>query len=141
MKSSSLVVVAVAGAALAKPHVHQHQKRDRVVVYKNVVEQACRLSGAGGTVLRNLAYADCRAGLENGTYKAMGTGQFPFRGASTLITKTIIEVRFSRSTTVNGPMVDSLDPCAYHLFTLPIRADLTRRNRLQLQHQSKKARR
>jgi hypothetical protein len=61
-------------------------------VYKNVVEQACRLAGTGGTVLRNLAYADCRAGLANGTYKALGGGQFPFRAASTLITKTIIEV-------------------------------------------------
>jgi hypothetical protein len=102
MKSSSVLVVAVAGAALAKPHVHQHQKRDRVVVYKNVVEQACRLSGAGGAVLRNLAYSDCRAGLENGTYKAMGTGQFPFRGASTLITKTIIEVCFFYTTQSTG---------------------------------------
>jgi hypothetical protein len=103
---STLLVVAVVGSALAKPQVHQHQKRDRVVVYKNVVEQACRLSGSGGSVARNLAYADCRRGLENGTYKAMGTGQFPFRGVSTLITKTIIEVRlgipaFSRRTNLD----------------------------------------
>jgi hypothetical protein len=93
MKSTSLLVVAVAGgAALAKPQGHQHQKRDRVVVYKNVVEQACRLAGAGGTGSRNLAYSDCHRGLENGTYKALGSGQLPFRGISTLVTTTIIEV-------------------------------------------------
>jgi hypothetical protein len=97
MRTTIFLVAAFAGAAIAQPHghnhlrkrLHQHQKRDKVVVYKNVVEQACRLTGRSGA--RDLDFLECVRGLRNGTFEKIN-GQKAFLEGPTTVVSTIIEV-------------------------------------------------